>query len=400
MSKNKVIIREIDENIYILRVNDYNIKYFESLWEIPEGITYNAYLLNLEEEAVLIDLWKRDFSKEFINAIESIVEIEKIRYIIVNHAEPDHTGSLPEILKRNSKAIILGHPLTKTLLENLHNIRIDKFKPVRDGEVLKLNGETLKFLHTPWLHWPETIMTFLENKKILLSCDAFGGYSIPDVIFDYELEDLNNYLQYVRKYFVTVIGHYRAFITKNVEKIRKLDVKLIAPGHGLIWVKEPSKIVKYYLELAKGTFKEHKATIIYGSMYGSVEKAVNKTIKVLREKGFNVKVYKFTDKETASLSEILSDTIDSEIIVIGGATYEVGVFPKIRYVAEMLKHKVSMEKKVLIISSYGWGGIAGKKLSKILSEGGFKIVKVIEFKGMPKDEDLEKIKETLNELIG
>ena len=126
----------------------------------PEGITYNAYLLNLEEEAVLIDLWKRDFSKEFINAIESIVEIEKIRYIIVNHAEPDHTGSLPEILKRNSKAIILGHPLTKTLLENLHNIRIDKFKPVRDGEVLKLNSETLKFLHTPWLHWPETINDF------------------------------------------------------------------------------------------------------------------------------------------------------------------------------------------------------------------------------------------------
>ena len=240
MTTNNVVIKEISRNLYILRTEDYETRFFEALWEIPEGITYNAYLLLTEEGAVLLDLWKKSFSKKLIETLKCIIDLKDIKYVIIHHAEPDHTGSLPELLKHNDKVTVIGQPLAKSILENFYRINL-RFKPVKDREELRIREKTLKIIHTPWLHWPETIMTFLEEENILFSCDAFGGYSVPSSVFDENDEVIAKYIPYVRKYFATVIGHYRNFVIKNVEKISNLNIRIIAPAHGLVWVKKTTR---------------------------------------------------------------------------------------------------------------------------------------------------------------
>ena len=315
--------------------------------------------------------------------------------------EPDHSGSIKEVLEANRyKAIVIGHPLTKMMLKSFYGIE-PRFRIVRDGEVLDIGDKKLMFIHTPWLHWPETIMTYLEDYGVLLSCDAFGGYSIPSTIFDDNREVVKSYMPYVKKYIANIIGYYRNHILRNIEKIKKLglNIKIIAPAHGLVFRNNPGRIIDYYLRIGKAEPLDNKVVVIYGSMYGFVEKAIEYAIEVLRKNGIKPVVFKFTDREQASISDIVSEVIDSKAIIFGAGTYEAGVFPTIRYVAEVIKHKVGGGKQVLIISSYGWGGVAGKKLQDILAPE-FNIVDVIEFRGMPSKDYLERVKKALDRLIG
>ncbi len=389
----KTLVRKVADNLYLLRLDDDKVRYFEGIWYIPEGITYNAYLLTLQDKNVLIDAWKHTYAEEFVSTLKEIIEPRDIDYIIVQHMEQDHSGALPKVLEENGqRAEVLGHPIARGMIESFYGIK-PRFRAVSDGEELKVGDEVLKFFYTPWLHWPDNIMTYVASSKVLFSSDAFGSYSIPSVVFDDGVTP--TYLSYARKYFATVIGHYREHVPKALSKLEKagVDIRVIAPAHGLLWRRNPKEIIDYYVRWARAEGEEGKVLVLYASMYGFVERAVTVVAEELARKGLKVVTHSFTDTQQAALSDLISDVLDAQAVVIGVSTYEAGAFPTIEYVTNLLARKVAAEKPVLIITSYGWGGAAGRKVADTLSTAGFNIINIVEIRGMPSSTDIVKLKE-------
>ena len=397
----KIHVDKVVNDLYVLRVDDDRVRYFEALWYIPEGITYNAYLLASEDRIVLFDTWKHVYADLFVDTLRNIVEPNSIDFIVLHHLEPDHSGSLPKLLEANKyQATILAHPLAKNMIESFYGIS-PKFKPLRDGESLNVGKYNLRFTYTPWLHWPETIMTYISELKTLLTCDAFGGFSIPPTLYDIDEDFIREYLDYAKKYVITIVGHYKDYIVKNIDKLisQELDIRVIAPAHGLIWKQNPKLILEKYREWALGEPIDRKVVVIYSSMYGFVENAISILVDELVKNGIKVRIHRFNDTEYSSLADVLSDIVDASAIVLGMATYEADIFPYMDYViAEMVK-KASFRKPVVIVSSYGWGGIAGKKVSNTLNSAGYEVIDVVEFKGLVKEDTRESLKNAARKLV-
>ena len=387
----------------LLRLDDDEIRYFESLWLIPEGITYNAYLLPTSEGWVLFDAWKVGYGKEFIEALSSVVEPSKIRYLVIHHMEPDHSGTVKALLEENPGIEVLGHPMTKSMLESFYGLT-PKFRVVRDGEELRVGEYTLKFIYAPWLHWPETIFTYVKEARALLTCDAFGAYSIPSKVFDDELgeEELERYRFWTRKYMATVIGHYLPFVGKAIKKVKDLglDIGMILPSHGLVW-RRPSEIIKYYERWSAGESVSgvKKVVVVYGSMYGFVEAAVKEAIKSLQGEGVLHVTYRFVDDHRDEMSDLMGDLINASGIILGTATYEAGIHPLMKFVVDLMIEKIPKNKSVLIITNYGWGGVAGKLLKKTLEGAGYRVHSVIEFRAGHLEKNKEAIREAVKSFI-
>ncbi|WP_175060023.1 FprA family A-type flavoprotein [Thermococcus sp. 2319x1] len=389
--------------LYLLRIDDDKIKYFEATWDIPEGITYNAYLMKTDSAVILFDAWKRDYADEFLEALSGIVDPKEITHIVVHHTEPDHSGAIPKVLEANRyKAKIIGTAFAKRLLEAFYGIK-ENVHAIEDGEELKIGSRTLKFITVPWLHWPDTMITYVVEDRIIFSCDAGGGYSIPEAIDDSDEEIVERYLPYVTKYIVTVIGHYHKYIVENIEKIKELgivdDVRMILPGHGLIWRKNPQKIFEHYANVGAGVPKKGKVLVVYDSMYGFVEESVRVAVNELERLGFTPVVYGYTDKEAPAVSDILGEVPDSEAVIIGSSTYEAGIHPRIRYLLYEMLDKANYEKPVLIIGTFGWAGVAGREIEALIKRSKFDHVDTIEVKGRTTPEDEVRIREGVRELV-
>ncbi len=392
------LVRKITRDLYILRLDDNDIKYFEALWYIPEGITYNSYLYLGSEVKILFDTWKIGYDSLFIEALKEIIEPRDIDYVVLHHMEPDHSGTLSSLIKLNPKIKILGHPLARSMIESFYGIKNIMFKPVKDLEELEIGNTKLKFIHTPWLHWPETIMSYLYNLKTLFTGDVFGSFSIPSSIYGEELS--YEYIDFMRKYFVNVIGYYRQHVERNINKILSLnlDIQLIAPLHGALW-KDIKKVSEYYIKWSRGESIGNKIVIIYSSMYGFIEEAMLWIANLLKSRGINVSIHKITDRSRSEISNILSDVIDSSAIILGAATYEAGIFPYMDFIISQIIKKANSSKPVVIVSSYGWGGVAGKLMKNILSKSKFNIIDVIEYKGSLNTDIKIRIEETINGLL-
>ncbi|MCX8127355.1 MAG: FprA family A-type flavoprotein [Synergistetes bacterium] len=401
----KVWIKKLFEEpeIHLLRIDDDKIKFFEAIWDIPEGITYNAYIMKIKDNIVLFDTWKDTYSREFLDAIKSIVNPEDITHIVVHHTEPDHSGALPALLEANKKKVrIICSSLAKKLLDAFYGIR-ENIKTVEDGEEIELGNNRLKFIYVPWLHWPDTIITYLPDKGIIFGCDVGGGYSIPDNIDDANEANIEKYLKHVTKYIVTVIGHYKKYIPENFEKLEGMGVlnnlKAILPGHGLIWMKEPMKLLEHYAKVAKGDPQKEKALVIYDSMYGFVEKGITIAIDELKKSGTKPLVYGFTDTNSPALSEILKEIPDSKFIIFGFSTYEASLHPIAKYLIYEILDKANYEKPVLALGNFGWAGALKRELQKLLKDSDLKLVDIIEINGKTKEEDELKIREGIKKLI-
>ncbi len=394
-----------EPELYIIRVDDDRIKYFEATWDIPEGITYNAYLMKLEDAVVLFDTTKAEYADLFLEKLRELVNPEEITHIIVHHTEPDHSGALPKVLEANGyRAQLMGTAFARNLLEGFYGKEVVKnFKIVEDGEEMSIGGRTFRFITVPWLHWPDTMITYVVEDKLIFSCDVAGGYGIPETIDDSDEEVVQKYLPYVTKYIVTVIGHYRKYIVQNLEKLKGLgiidDARMILPGHGLIWRKDPKRILQYYEDVGTGKAKEGKVLVIYDSMYGFVEKRMEIVIDELKKLGKKPVVYRFTDKEAPAISDILGEVPDSEALIIGASTYEAEIHPRIRYALYEIVDKANYEKPVLIVGAFGWGGVAGRKIETLITRSKFDHVDTVESKGAPGPEDEEKLREAVRKLV-
>ena len=391
--------------IHIIRVDDDEIKYFEAAWYIPEGITYNAYLIKLGKENVLVDLVKADYAELFLEKLKELINPEEITHVILNHTEPDHSGALPAFLEANGyRAQLIGTAFARNLVEGFYGKEaVKNFRVVKDGEEIKIGSKTFRFITIPWVHWPDSMITYLVEDRIIFGCDAGGGYSIPETIDDSDEEVVRKYLPYVTKYIVTVIGHYHKYIVQSINKLKKLgiveEVKMILPGHGLAWCKNPKRIFEHYEAVGAGVPEEGKVLVIYDSMYGFVERRMKVVIDELRKLGKRPVVYRFTDREAPAVSDILGEVPSAEALVIGASTYEAEIHPRIRYTLLEILDKANYEKPVLIVGAFGWGGVAGRKIETLITRSKFDHVATVESKGYPTEEDEEKLREAVRKLV-
>lgn len=378
---------EIKPDVFYIGVNDRTTDLFEGLWPITkEGVSYNSYLIN-DEKKVIIDLTKSIKGDEYLANIDFVTDITKIDYVIVNHMEPDHSGLIRTLRRIAPNVTLVGSAKTKDMLEKFFSIT-DNVLVVNDGDTLNLGRKTLKFFSTPFLHWPETIMTYDPSDKILFSCDAFGSYgAIRGALFDDDSKSRDFYLKEALRYYVNILANFSHRVLTSIEKLKDLPTDIIAPSHGLIWRSSIPLIVDLYkkwAECANGG-EERGVTLIYGSMYGNTEVVMNAVAEGIVAEGIPLDIF---DVSRNHVSYILPSLWTKRGVMIGAPTYEVSLFPTMAEVLNMAAHKRVRNKKAAYFGSYGWSGGALKGVKTIVEPLKWEIVDSFEFIGSPTKEDI------------
>ena len=325
---------EIRKNIYWIGINDRTTDLFEGIWPIQkEGVSYNSYLIDDEKKAI-IDLSKAIKTDIFFDHIAEVVDFTDIDYVILNHMEPDHTGVLRTLKRMAPNLTILCTPKAKKMLEDFYDLH-ENIQEVADGETLSLGKTQLTFVYAPFVHWPETMVTYESTEKILFSCDAFGGYgALKGAIFDDQCRNKDFYETEALRYFVNIVAKFTGPVLKAIDKLKGVPVEIIAPSHGLIWRKNPGRIIELYQKWSEyATGKTEPAiTMIYASMYGNTEMMMNAVIEGISSEDVPLEVF---DAARTHVSYILPSLWTKEGVIVGAPTYEVGLFPPVAQVLEM-----------------------------------------------------------------
>ncbi len=377
---------KILDNLFWVGINDYRNILFEGLWPIPQGITYNSYIIKGSEKTVLIDTVDKFYSKEFLENVKEVVEPSKIDYIVLNHLEPDHSGSLGEILKYAPKAKVIGSQMAINIAKAYYHKDFNSLV-VKDGEIISLGDRTLKIITAPWLHWPETIFTYDVEDQVLFSGDAFGTFSTMNGnLFD-DQKNVSSYEIEMKRYFADIFSHYSLFIIKAGEKIQDLPIKILCTTHGPIYRNNPNYPISKYLQWSSGK-DENKVLIIYGSMYEHTKECAEYFRSKLREKGIDVILH---DLGIVHPSYILTDILDSKVVMIGSPTYEGQIFPLVSNIIEYMTIKHVRPKTFAIFTNYSWGSNITDTLKSRLLEIGMKVLEPqLLVKGKISEEDKKK----------
>ncbi|MCP4762451.1 MAG: FprA family A-type flavoprotein [archaeon] len=389
--------------MYWVGVNDYTNDLFEGIWPIPDGVTLNTYVVKGDKTAI-IDLVKAGgggSSESLIQQLVSIdIDIKTVDYLILNHLEPDHTGYLSSFRELCPDAEIITSEKGVPLVKAFYGLT-KKVRAVKDGEELDLGGgKKLIFAYAPNVHWPETMVTYEPNSKVLFSCDAFGSYgAFKGSIFDDEVSEVDHkfYEEENLRYYANIVGAFSNSVIKAIEKLGGLDIKIIAPSHGLIWRTDPGRIIKRYVRYANymNDFAEPEITVIWGSMYGNTETMMRAVLRGIAKEGVNVSVMKVPETD---VSYVLAKAWQSAGLVIAMPTYEYNIFPPMRYVLELMGMKHVWHKKVLRIGSFGWVGGAQRHFDEVVKKLKWDFIGPLEYQGAPDENDLKKGEELGAEL--
>ncbi|MBN1225194.1 MAG: FprA family A-type flavoprotein [Candidatus Aminicenantes bacterium] len=383
---------EIKPDIYYIGVNDRTTDLFEGLWPIAkEGVSYNSYLV-IDKKKAIIDLTKSLKVDEYFDKISRLTDLSDIDYVIINHIEPDHSSLLRTMRRINPGVTLVGSAKAADMLAKFYGIT-DNVKVVGDGDKINLGRHTLQFISTPFLHWPETIMTYEMTNRILFTCDAFGSYgAIRGAVFDDECQFRNFYMQEALRYYVNIVANFSSRVLSAIDKVKNLPVDIIAPSHGLIWRKNIPLIVNAYKKWAGYADGESEpgVTLIYGSMYGNTEMVMNAVAEGITSAGASIEIF---DVARTHVSYILPSLWTRKGIMIGAPTYEVSLFPPMAEVLRMAVHKRIRNKKAAYFGSYGWSGGALKNMRKILEPLNWDIGDTFEFIGSPEEDDIVRARE-------
>jgi flavorubredoxin len=374
--------REIKKGVYYVGAQDWNRTLFDALIPLPDGTSYNAYLVLGSEKVALIDTV--DPSKKDI-LFEYLKDVNNIDYVISHHAEQDHSGSIPFVLEKYPSAKVVTNPKGKELLMSHLHIPEDRFITVNDGETLSLGNKTLKFIYAPWVHWPETFVSYLLEDKILFTCDLFGSHLATSELF---VEDESLVFEAAKRYYAEIMMPFRSIIQKNLEKIKDLNIDIIAPSHGPVY-KNPSFIIDAYKDWISDNPK-NLVVVPYISMHDSTKIMVDYFIDRLIEKGIKVQLF---DLSVADIGKIAMSLVDASTLVIGTPTVLAGPHPKVLYVtylANILKPKARF---ATVIGSYGWGGRTLDIIKSNLNNLSVELIDPVLVKGLPKLEDLKLLDE-------
>ncbi|WP_406661548.1 FprA family A-type flavoprotein [Methanolobus sp. ZRKC3] len=386
---NAYAIPEISENVFWVGSKDWNRRLFDALIPLPQGTTYNAYFVKGNEKTALIDSVNPGFEKELEGKIEQISSVKDLDYLVMNHAEPDHSGSIPYILNLAPKAVLVTTEKGAKMATMYHNIPQERMMIVKQGDSLDLGGKTLKFVEAPWLHWPETMFTFLEEDRVLFSCDFFGAHTA----FGFYDDDVEDLISLAKRYFGEIMMPFKGLGKKGLEKARELDPLIIAPSHGPLY-RNPERIFEAYSDWTVGKTKE-KVIIPYVSMWNSTENMVKVIVETLIAEGIEVCLYNLAN---ADIGDIAKDLVDSRGIVVGTPTLLGGMHPLALNAVNLAKVLRPPFKYAAALSSYGWGGGALNQLQKILETTKLEIVGAVDVNGPCKEEDFDKVRELGMEL--
>ncbi len=371
---------EIKPDIFWVGVNDRTTDLFEGVWPVSrEGVSYNSYLIR-DEKKVIVDLVKAFKSDEFFDQMDAVMPLEEVDYVIINHMEPDHTGVLRTLKRIAPKVKIFGTEKMKNMLEAYYGIT-ENVQIVKDGDTLDTGKYTLKFVSTPFVHWPETMMTYEVKNKILFSCDAFGSYgALRGGIFDDECKDHAFFEQEGLRYYVNIVANFSKAVLKAIDKLADVPVEVIAPSHGLVWRCNPGRIVELYTKWA-GYMDGHTEpgiTLLYSSMYGNTEEMMNAVSQGIAEAGVDFQVF---DAARTHVSYILPALWQNRGVIIGAPTYEGRLFPPMADVLNMAAIKHVRHKTAAYFGSYGWSKGALKNLEQMIEPLKWNITEKFEFHG-------------------
>lgn len=379
--------RKIKDKIYWMGSVDWDRRLFDSLVPLPDGTSYNAYLIKGSEKTVLLDSVDPAMAHELLFQLEGV---SKVDYVISHHAEQDHSGTIPRVLEKFPDAKLISSPKAKGMLMDLLCIPQESFITVEDGETLSLGDKTLKFIHTPWVHWPETMVTYLEEDKILFSCDFFGSHIATTDLY---VTDEGRVYEAAKRYFAEIMMPFRNVIQKNLEKLASYEIEMIAPSHGQVYPRA-SFIIDAYKDWVLGPLR-NKVVLPYVSMHESTRQMVDRLVSSLVEKEVGVEQFNLAVTDIGKLAMAL---IDAATIVVGTPTILAGPHPYAAYAAFLANALRPKTKFLSIIGSYGWGGKTVEILAGMIPNLKVEVIEPVLAKGLPSEADfkaLENLAETI-----
>lgn len=371
-------MRMLTERVYAVGIQDWDRRLFDELIPLPEGTSYNSYLVKGSEKTALLDTV--DPSKVEL-LIDHLIRTgaDKIDYIISHHAEQDHSGSIPDILLMYPDAKVVTNPKCKGMLVDHLQLEADQVMEVQDGQELSLGDKTLQFVYTPWVHWPETMSTFLKEDGLLFSCDFFGSHLACSYVF---VEDESLTLRAARRYYGEIMMPFRSIIRNNLKKLEALNIQMIAPSHGPVW-RRPQLILDAYRDWSDDAVLRNHVIVAYVSMHDSTKKMIDYFVDALIDRGVGVTQLNLT---TADIGEMVVELVDAATVILGSPTVLVGAHPKAMYAAALVNALRPKVRHLGIIGSFGWGSKMVEQLSGLLGNLKAEVFEPVLSKGMAKDE--------------
>ncbi|KAA0258043.1 FprA family A-type flavoprotein [Deferribacter autotrophicus] len=384
---------KIKENIYWVGVFDPELEIFDIVIPTEHGTTYNSYLVIGSEKKALIEANKKIFTNEYIKTIEEICPVEEIDYIILNHNEPDHSGALPAIVERNPNIEVIYSKTAKSFVDNIINKEYNG-RAVGDGDFIDLGGKTLRFFHTPFLHWPDTMFTYLVEDKILFPCDFLGAHYCDKNLFNDKLENKEEAKAAFRFYYSMIMRPYKEHILNAFKKIDGIEIEMVCPSHGPILRENIDYYINYYKEQANRYYLNNpkkQITIVYGTAYGNTKMLADQIKEGIEETGLTVKMF---DAATDNMNDIIDEIELSHGLLIGSPTLNAkAAKPIFTLFANLVVLNVA-NRKAGAFGSYGWSGEGIKMAEDILKTMRMKLpLPAFKVKMTPSEEELKKAKE-------
>ncbi len=364
--------RPIKDKIHWLGAIDWDRRLFDSLIPLPDGTSYNAYLIEGSTHTALLDTVDPAMLDLLSKQLDGVATID---FIVSHHAEQDHSGAIPHVLARYPQAKVVTTPKAKALLMDHLHLSEDTFVPVADGEVLSLGDKTLRFIHTPWVHWPETMVTYLEEDQVLFSCDFFGAHIAASDLF---VTDQGRVYESAKRYFGEIMLPFRNIIAKNLEKLANLPLQMIAPSHGQIY-DQPAWILEAYRDWVLQP-PRNLVVLPFVSMHGSTRMMVDHLTAALTERGVTVELFNLV---VADIGKLAMALVDAGTIVVGTPTVLAGPHPLAAHAAFLANALRPKAQYLSIIGSYGWGGKTVEALAGMIGNLKVEVLEPVLCKGMP-----------------
>lgn len=345
-------IKEITEGIYYVGVNDRTTHLFEALWPIPLGVSYNSYIVRGSEKTALIDTVSVDEVHEYFSRIGDIQQGRGIDYLVVNHMEPDHSGAIPEIVRAFPDLRIIGNAQTIGMIKGFYHIDDDsRFLTVKDGDTVSLGDMSLTFRLVPMVHWPETMVTYVAERKTLFSGDAFGTFgALTGAVVDSEM-DTDRYFPEMYRYYTNIVGKYGKFVQAALAKLSGVPVDYICSTHGPVWHDRIAEVMEIYDRLSAYR-PEPGVTIVYGSMYGNTAEIADEIAAGLAAEG--VKNIRIHNASHSTMSDMITDGFRYEGLIVGGPVYSMRLFPPVEQFMNAMETRKIKNKVFGYFGSFTW----------------------------------------------
>ncbi len=385
-------IRNVTEDLFWIGANDHRLALFENAHPIPNGVSYNSYVL-LDEKTVLFDTVDWAVCRQFLENLEHVLNGKPLDYIVVNHFEPDHGASLEEVILRHPEATIICSTKAVNIIKQF-NIAVNKdFDTVKEGDTRCFGKHTVTFVEAPMVHWPEVMVTFDTTNGVLFSADAFGSFGALDgKLFNDEVNFDRDWIDDARRYYTNIVGKYGVFVQKLLTKASGLDIKMICPLHGPVWRNNLEYFIDKHDKWSKYEPEEKGVLIAYASMYGNTEAAAQCLAAKLVEKGCtNVKVY---DVSNTHVSQLISESFKLSNIVLASVTYNTGLFPAMLDYLEDMKALEVQNRTIALMENGSWGPRAASHMTNFINNN-LKNMTLLEpkvtIKSAGKDSDVQNI---------